>query len=145
MLHGPERVIISIDGVNETNSTSRSLQVVSMQFSQCQEVYPCLIARPEPFEKKNMKDSMDVYLQSLLEEFDSSNLQIEKVVMDAPERAAWRKQKQHGGYYSCDFCVANPENIQIPGKRGSKCHLIWNLIHSGCHQPYPMTTLLNLL
>ena len=67
-----------------------------------------------------MKANLDVYVRSLLDELDHLGLKVEKVILDAPERAAAWKQKQHGGYYSCDLCLANPENIQIPGKRGSK-------------------------
>ena len=67
-----------------------------------------------------MKPSFEVYLSSILAEFDHLDMIVDKVILDAPERAAARKQKQHGGYYSCDWCLANPENIQIEGKRASK-------------------------
>ena len=112
-------VKISIDGVNETKSTSRSLEIISIQFSNCQQVYPCLISRPEVFQKKRMKPSFEVYVSSLLDELEQLEIQVEKVILDAPERAAARKQKQHGGYYSCDWCLATPENFAIEGKRAS--------------------------
>ena len=89
----PITVEMSIDGVNETKSTSRSLEIVSLKFMTCHQVYPCLISRPEVFEKKRMKASLDVYIASILDEMEHLNVHIEKVVLDAPERAAARKQK----------------------------------------------------
>ena len=89
-------------------------------FIGCSEVYPCIIHRPEPHQKKKLKDYFEVYLEGLLEEIVAASCSVKKAVLDAPERAACRKQKQHGGYFSCDMCYANPENIQIHGGRSSK-------------------------
>ena len=111
---------MSIDGVNETNSSSRSLQVVSIQFNDCKEIYPVVISRPEVFQKVAMKENFEMYISSLLDQLQEHDITFKKLVLDAPERAACRKQKQHGGYYSCDLCEANPENVKIPGKSGSK-------------------------
>lgn len=36
---------MSVDGVAETKSSSRSLEIMSVMFSGCKEVYPCLICR----------------------------------------------------------------------------------------------------
>ena len=113
-------VVMSIDGVNETNSSSRSLQVVTIRFEGCKEIYPVVISRPEIFQKVAMKLNFETYIASLLEQLRDNDIRLEKLVLDAPERAACRKQKQHGGYYSCDVCEANPENMAIPGKRGCK-------------------------
>ena len=113
-------VTMSIDGVNECNSSSRSLQVVSLRFNGCKEIYSCLISRPEVFQKKASKAAFEVYIESIIEELIDCDLRLDKLVCDAPERASARKQKQHGGYYCCDLCVANPENHRIPGKQASK-------------------------
>ena len=113
-------VVISVDGVNETNSSSRSLEIVSVMFPGCKEVFPCLIHRPEPHQKKKLRHYFEVYLEGLLEDIVSCSTTIKKAVLDAPERAACRKQKQHGGYFSCDMCYANPENLASQEGRGSK-------------------------
>ena len=115
---------MSIDGVNETNSTSRSLQVISMQFEGCKEIYPMVISRPEVFQKVAMKANFEGYVKDLLKQLEDHDILLRKLVVDAPERAACRKQKQHGGYYSCDVCEATPENIWIPGKRGCKYYSV---------------------
>ena len=110
-----DSVVMSIDGVNETNSSSRSLQVVSLRFSGCKEIYPVVISRPEVFQKVSMKVNFEMYVKSLLDQLNTNGIKLEKLVLDAPERAACRKQKQHGGYYSCDLCEANPENVPLNG------------------------------
>ena len=113
-------VILSVDGVNETRSTSRSLEVVSLKFQGCQQVYPCLISRPEPHRKKAMKHWVDAYMSLFVLELVDLGQPVEHMVMDAPERANVRKQKAHGGYYSCDLCMANPTSIRVGNGNASK-------------------------
>ena len=67
-----------------------------------------------------MKLHLDVYLESFLDEVLNSGYKLKNLILDAPERASCRKQKQHGGYYSCDLCLANPENENFVGNRGMK-------------------------
>ena len=111
---------MSIDGVSENKSTSRSLEVMSIQFEGCKEVYPAIISRPEVSHKKKTKEKFEGYISNFLTEMTEANMTLKKLVLDAPERATCRKQKMHGGYFSCDLCVANPENYTVPGRRGSK-------------------------
>ena len=113
-------VVLSVDGVNECNSTSRSLEILSMQFANCNQVYPCIIFRPEVFRKKSQKQNFEAYVSNFIEELQQCGLKVLKLVADAPERAASRHQKQHGGAFSCDVCIADPQNMAIPGKRGCK-------------------------
>lgn len=107
----PKKVVMSIDGVNETKSSNRSLEIVSIQFDGCREVYPCLIFRPEPNQKKSMKPEIEAYICHFLDKLLDADIHLDKVVLDAPERASFRKQKLHGGYFCCDLCLANPESI----------------------------------
>ena len=67
-----------------------------------------------------MKENFEVYVSNFISEMKDAGMILDKVVLDAPERALCRHQKSHGGYFSCDICVANPESIRIPGKAGSK-------------------------
>ena len=118
--HQSQEIILSVDGVAEAKSTSRSLEIISLQFKECKLVYPVLICRPEPFRKKEMKSTFQNDLSEVLEQISAENCHLDKVVVDAPERAACRRQKLHGGFYSCDMCVANPDSVVLPGSRISK-------------------------
>ena len=93
--------------------------MLSLKFLDCQSVYPVVIMRPEVHMKSKMKDIFDIYLSRFFKQCAASGLQILKSVADAPERAHNRKQKQFGGYYSCDMCTAKAKSIAIPGKRTS--------------------------
>lgn len=75
--------------------------------------------RPEVHMKSRMKAIFDIYLSRFFEQCASSGLKILKSVADAPERAHNRKQKQFGGYHSCDMCMAKAKSINIPGKKAS--------------------------
>ena len=72
-----------------------------------------------------MRDTFQAYISIFLDEMEDCAMRVRKLVVDAPERASLRRQKMHGGYFSCDLCTANPENIRIPNKRGSKFSYLW--------------------
>jgi len=123
-------VTISRDGVHENKSTSRSLEIFSIRFDDCCEIYPCFISKPEHTRKQEMSELIESHFESYLKGIVDAGLIIKKAVLDAPERAACRRQKMHGGYYSCDVCTANPENIPLPGgKRGCKLILFINFFN----------------
>ena len=73
-----------------------------------------------------MRKYFDAHLHILLTNLKEENLNIVKIIADAPERAALRNQKQHGGYFSCDICLANPENFRMEGSRASKVLLCFS-------------------
>lgn len=114
-----QEITISTDGVNETKSTSRSLHVLSLKFVDCVSVYTAIIMRPEVHMKSKMMTIFDVYLSRFFQQCAGLDLKILKSVADAPERARNRKQKQFGGYHSCDMCTAKAKSIDIPGKQAS--------------------------
>ena len=115
------RIQVSVDGVNETNSSSTSLEILSFRFMSCKHIYICVIARPQVHNKVAQKPTFECYLHSFIEEANDLGVQIELAVLDAPERSTCRKMKQHGGYYSCETCYANPINYKTPGRSGCKC------------------------
>ena len=109
---------VSVDGVNETKSTSTSLEILSLRFSTCKNIYISVISRPQVHNKVAQKPTFECYLHSFIEEANELGITITLAVLDAPERATCRKVKQHGGYHSCDTCYANPVNYQTPGRSG---------------------------
>ena len=122
-------ITTSVDGVNETNSSARSLEVVSMMFDNCDTVYPLLMMRPEEGMKKNLKGLFLRYVTRLNRQIVRAGLRIRKTILDAPERAFLRGQTQHGGYFSCDICLANPISIDLPGNRGKKRVFTQEMLH----------------
>ena len=106
---------MSIDGVNECNSSSRSLQVVSLRFNGCKEIYSCLISRPEVFQKKASKAAFEVYIESIIEELIDCNLRLAKL-----QSVRLLANRSNTEVTIVVTSVANPENHRIPGKRASK-------------------------
>jgi len=115
--HALDDIIMSIDGINETNSSSRSLEVVSLRFASCREIYPCMISRPEPHRKRETRHRVDAYIARFIQDLKDMARTVEDMFLDAPERAVVRQQKGHGGYFCCDLCIANP--VSIPSGNGT--------------------------
>jgi hypothetical protein len=113
-MHVPlnNHITLSIDGVSEAKTTSKSLRIVSLKFENCYEVYPCVIFRPEVYQRKRLLPYFNAHLEVFLQECTENGLIPMKAILDAPERASCRGQKQHGAFYSCDVCLANPDTIQ---------------------------------
>ena len=65
-----------------------------------------------------MHQYVEEQVKKYLEDIQQEGLSIKKAVLDAPERAACRRQKQHGGYYSCDVCTENPRHLPYENRRG---------------------------
>jgi len=70
--------------------------------------------------KKIMKNDIEKYMAAYLKEIEDAGLRVIRAVLDAPERALCRRQKQHGGFFSCDVCVANPISLTNERNKGSK-------------------------
>lgn len=91
---------LSIDGVSETKSTSVSLDVFSIKFDGCRDIYPVKILRPL------RKDSINQHeqLREVLEAIGEENLIIKNVVGDNPKRAFLRNSLQHSSKFACEYC-----------------------------------------
>jgi hypothetical protein len=127
----PLSLILSLDGVPEAKS-GNSIDVVSLKVEGCLRVYPIKIIRPKRLWVKSVphEHRLDIYKKMgnvledvrLLSEQGRANLRL--VVADAPMRAALRMQKQHGAYYSCDYCVQRATlcgSVRVfPFKHGAK-------------------------
>ena len=108
-------VTMSIDGENECNSSSRSLQVVSLRFNGCKEIYSRLISRTEVFQKKASMAVFEVYIESIIEELIDCNLRLAKL-----QSVRLLANRSNTEVTIVVTSVANPENHRIPGKRASK-------------------------
>lgn len=96
-----ERMIqLSLDGVNETRSTSVSLEVYSLKFQGCRDVYPLRIIRPI------IKDTVNHHevLKSVLDDISEQNLIIKNIVGDNPKRAFMRDSMQHSAKFAYEYC-----------------------------------------
>ena len=122
--HLPEHVeqaIISSDGVKEFQSGGQTLEVLSVQFPPCRQVYHVSVWRKD----KPLRNEEEAHVNELepLEELIDDIVnelpqQVKFMCNDAPKRAKCRGQKGPTGYYSCDYCLARGTEFELPsGKK----------------------------
>lgn len=92
---------VSIDGVRESNSTSRSLHCYSIKFKGCYKWYLFAVVRGAT----GIKPDHSIQLCRAIQDFLHASLKVEKIRADAPERAFLRMQVNHNGAQACDLCI----------------------------------------
>ena len=119
----PLSMVLSLDGVPESKS-GISLEVLSVKVEGCARVYPLKVIRPTRQECKELPRELKLNIHrkmsNVLEEINSlaqeGRATLRLVVADAPMRASIRMQKQHGAYYSCDYCTERATAMEIFGQ-----------------------------
>ena len=93
-------VQLSLDGVSESKSTTISLDVYSIKWDGCRDVYPMKIVRPLCKNHINHYEQFAAVLNDIL----SSGLKIQCVVADNPKRAFLKYCLQHSARFACEYC-----------------------------------------
>lgn len=94
-------VILSLDGVSETKSTTTSLDVYSLKFDGCRDVYPLKIIRPLSKHPIDHRKILELVLNPVI---SHPKLILKNFIADNPKRAFLRNSLQHSGRYSCEYC-----------------------------------------
>jgi hypothetical protein len=88
-------VILSDDGVPESNSTSISYDCISVKFVGCRNIYPVLISRPE----KGHRPTLERRYERLVYECNELAVKVVAFAADAPKRAHVRQTTQFNGTF----------------------------------------------
>ena len=107
---GPMEVVLSCDGVADSNSSNVSLDVFSISFPECSNIYPITTIRPTKKSSVDFKAEVTKILQEMREE----NVIIKNVSADKPMRSLLKNCKGHGAYQSCEYCRSTAEYFQDP-------------------------------
>ena len=99
-------VNLSIDGVQECRSNSVSLEVFSIKFPNCRNVYPLKIIRPVNKFLVNYKP----HLRSILQSMAESNIFLKHFIGDNPKRSMIREALCHSSSYACEYCISKAES-----------------------------------
>lgn len=91
---------MSLDGISETKSTNTSLDVYSIKFEGCRDVYPIKIIKP--FQKNSV--NQNEHLISVLSAVIAADLVLKAIVADNPKRAFLKYSLQHSGRCGCEYC-----------------------------------------
>ena len=96
----PPIVQLSLDGIQESKSSSNSLEVYSLKFNHCRNIYPFRIIRP----CNRYKFDEQFQLQEVLRDINSNNVIIDCVVMDNPKRSMALCLKCSSAKFPCQYC-----------------------------------------
>ena len=107
--HARQRVKaqLSLDGVGECLSTNVSLDVYSIKFEGCKQVYPIRIIKPLK------KVNLDLYqqLNDVLDDLYINQVQITQFIGDNPKRSFVRKCLCFSSWYPCEYCFTKGTKI----------------------------------
>lgn len=107
-MENAKSIQLSIDGVSESKSTNISLDVYSLKFKGCREVYPIKIVRPIHKGLVNHKEQFARVLNAMLEK----NLELRELVADNPKRSFVRDSLQHSSTHACEYCFQCGEQLK---------------------------------
>ena len=100
--------MLSLDGVSETKSTTTSLDVYSLKFEGCRDIYPIKIVRPLQKGYVNNEEQLDLVLRAVL----IADLIIQAVIGDNPKRAFLKFSLQHSARFSCEYCFESGVSLK---------------------------------
>lgn len=107
---------LSVDGVAECRSNSISLDVFSIKFSNCKNIFPVKIVRPLEKYKMDPKDQ----LREILQEFEENGIQLEQFVADNLKRATFKGSLNHASNFPCEYCFGKGVRLLMVTKSQSK-------------------------
>ena len=92
--------MLSLDGVSESKSTTTSLDVYTLKFRGCRDIYPIKIIREINKYKIDGMEQLSKVLEAVLDQ----DLEIDCLVADNPKRSFLRNSLQAGGKLCCEYC-----------------------------------------
>lgn len=104
----PTRLQLSVDGVQESKSSTVTTDVYSVSFPDCQKVYPIRLIRPT---NRFKYDEQEQILQ-VLTDLKHCKCRILDVILDNPKRASIRCALMHNSTYACEYCESKAVLVQ---------------------------------
>ena len=102
---------LSVDGIPESKSGGRSVDVLSIRFAGCRVIYSLAILQPD---RRGMGLADDITINHFLEEYGDAVVPLRYVIADAPKRAALSGLKQHSSLHACQYCKAQKTERAFP-------------------------------
>lgn len=102
---------LSLDGVPECKSNGISLLIMSVQFTDCKNVYPVGILHAA---RRGMQLDRKICLRRFVESANKLKVRVRHAIADAPERAKLIGMHMHSGNVCCQFCLGRKVNKHFP-------------------------------
>ena len=97
-----DTVQLSLDGIQESKSSSVTTDAYSITFKNCSKVYPIRLIRPTNKYKYNEQNQ----ILNVITDIHESSCTISSVVSDNPKRSNCRCALCHSASYACEYCEA---------------------------------------
>ncbi len=105
------RFDLSLDGVPESKSGGVSIDVLSIKYENCRNVFTVAIMQPA---RKGLGLTEEIVLEPVLSRLAETHLSVRRIIADAPKRANLRGLKQHSSKFGCPYCKAKKEGKSFP-------------------------------
>ena len=102
--------------MSESKSTSTSLDIYSIKFIGCRDVYPIKILRPLCKGHINNREQFNSVLKSI----SNANLKIHSIVADNPKRSFMKDCLQFSAKFGCEYCFECGISFQSEDKSSSE-------------------------
>ena len=100
-------VHLSYDGVQESKSSSASIDIYSVSFPPCRKVYPLKLIRPT----NRFKYEENHYAELVINEINESDSVLRAIVLDNPKRSLIRRALSHSASYTCEYCEGKAVSV----------------------------------
>ena len=104
--HEHQVASFSLDGVQESKSSSASLDIYCLKFQHCRNVYPIRIVRPN---EKFKYDEQPV-IQNVVSDINEAEITLDHAVFDNPKRSVVKNVKSHAARHPCEYCECGAVN-----------------------------------
>ena len=113
--HGLQQPIIqlSLDGVQECKSSTASLDIFSVKFNGCRNIYPIRVIRT----CERFKYDEQEQLKEVLQEINDNDIIIDCAVFDNLKRATCRCAKNHAARHPCEYCECGAVNHAVSNQK----------------------------
>lgn len=98
--HQPPVVSFSMDGVQASKSSNASMDIYSISFKDCRNIYPVKIIKP--FDK--FKYDAQEELRSFVLDLNENEVKIDTAVLDNQKRSIVKNVKSHAATHPCEYC-----------------------------------------
>ena len=109
---------LSLDGVQESKSSSSSVDIYTVSFNNCQNVYPVKIIKT----MNKFKIDEQLELKKVISDINENQCIIRTCICDNPKRSFLKCVLCHSSSFACEYCISKAHYIKKKDKKG---HLAW--------------------